>query len=140
MNGLDGLIRLHKWRLDEKRQVLAELERLAARLREQLATLERELATEQRVAASSMEAAAAYGQYAAAVISRRTTINRSLADVEGQIRQALEEVAEAFRELKKYDLAKARRERDAAEKAKRQEQAQLNELGLVLHRRNEADA
>jgi hypothetical protein len=33
------LIRLHKWRLDEKRQVLAELERLAARLRQEAADL-----------------------------------------------------------------------------------------------------
>ncbi|HEY4133663.1 MAG TPA: flagellar export protein FliJ [Alphaproteobacteria bacterium] len=137
MNGLDGLIRLNKWRLDEKRQALAELERLASRLREQMTMLEQELAAEQRIAATSAEAVITYGHYANAVIVRRETLNKSLAEVEGQIRHALDDVAEAFRELKKFDIVKARRARDAAEKSKRLQQAQLDELGLTLYSRSE---
>lgn len=137
MKGLEGLIRLHRWRLDEKRQVLAELERLAARLREQLAHLDREVAEEQQVAANSPEAMAAYGQYAKGVIERRAKLTQSLGETEERMRAALEEVAHAFRELKKYDLVKARRDRVAQEKEKRQQQAVLDELGLVLFRRQE---
>jgi flagellar export protein FliJ len=136
MNGLDGLIRLNKWKLDEKRLALAELERLAARLRDQLTMLEREMAAEQKVAAGSVEAGIAYGHYAKGVIVRRATIKQSLAEVEGQIRLALDDVAEAFRDLKKFDIVKARRDRDAAEKAKRLQQSQLDEMGLQLHRRS----
>ena len=112
MNGLDGLIRLNKWKLDEKRLALAELERLAARLRDQLSLLEREMAAEQKVAAGSIEAGIAYGQYANAVIARRTTLAKSLGEVDVQIRLALEDVAEAFRDLKKFDIIKVRRDRD----------------------------
>lgn len=137
MKGLEGLIRLNKWRLDEKRQVLAELERLAARLRQELVDLEHEVAQEQKVAASSPEAMAIYGQYATAVIARRAKLNQSLAEVEQRMRGALDDVTLAFRELKKYELVKARRDRTAQEREKRQQQAVLDELGLVLYRRQE---
>lgn len=140
MNGLEGLIRLNKWKLDEKRQALAELERLAQRLRDQLVSLERELAAEQKIAAQSVEAGMSYAYYADAVMKRRETINRSLAEVEGQIRLALDEVAEAFRDLKKFDIVKARRDREAAEKAKRLQQSLLDEMGLQLHRRSGENA
>jgi flagellar FliJ protein len=140
MNGLDGLIRLNKWKLDEKRLALAELERLAERLRDQLSMLERELAAEQKIAAGSIEAGIAYGQYANGVITRRATLGKSLGEVEGQIRLALEDVAEAFRDLKKFDIVKARRDREASEKLKRLQQSQLDEMGLQLHRRSSEQA
>ncbi len=140
MNGLEGLIRLNKWKLDEKRLALAELERLAQRLRDQLSALERELAAEQKIAANSVEASISYAHYANAVTLRRGILNQSLAEVEAQIRVALEDVAEAFRELKKFDIVKARRDREAAEKNKRLQQGLLDEMGLQLHRRSSENA
>lgn len=137
MKGIDGLIRLHRWRLDEKRLVLAEIERLAARLRQELGDLEQEVASEQKVAGGSPEAMATYGHYAVAVIDRRATLTRSLAEAEEQARIALEAVSAAFRELKKYELVKARRERTEEDKERRRQQAVLDELGLSLYRRQE---
>jgi flagellar FliJ protein len=137
MKGLEGLIRLHRWKLDEKRLVLAELERLAARLRQELIDLETEVADEQKIAATSTEAMATYGNYAAAVIARRAKLNQSLSEIEERMRAALEEVTAAFRELKKYELVKARRDKNAEQQEKRQQQAVLDELGLVLYRRQE---
>jgi flagellar FliJ protein len=137
VKGLDQLIRLHRWRLDEKRQVLAELERLAARLRQEMADLEREVANEQKIAAASPETMVTYGHYANAVIGRRATLTQSLSEIEGRTRAALDEVAQAFRELKKYELVKSRRDRSAEDKEKRQQQAVLDELGLTLYRRQE---
>ena len=140
MNGLEGLIRLNKWKLDEKRLALAELERLAQRLRDQLSALERELASEQKIAADSVEASISYAHYANAVTLRRGILNQSLAEVETQIRVALDDVAEAFRDLKKFDIVKARRDREAAEKNKRLQQGLLDEMGLQLHRRSSENA
>ena len=131
------MIRLHKWRLDEKRQVLAELERLASRLRQELADLELEVAAEQKIAADSPEAMSAYGRYATAVIARREKMNQSLAEVEQRMRGALDDVTLAFRELKKYELVNARRESAEQALEKRQQQAVLDELGLALYRRQE---
>ena len=39
MKAIDGLIRLHRWRLDEKRLKLSELERLVGTLREEIRKL-----------------------------------------------------------------------------------------------------
>ena len=137
MKGLPALIRLHKWRLDEKRQVLAELERLASRLRQEQIDLELEVTDEQEVAANSPEAMAAYGPYATAVIARRARLHQSLVEVEQRMHGALEDVTLAFRELKKYELVNARRDRVALDQEKRQQQAVLDELGLNLYRRQE---
>ena len=137
MKGLPALIRLHQWRLDEKRQVLAELERLAARLRQELLDLELEVVAEQKIAAGSVAMMTGYSHYAKAVILRREKLTQSLDEVEQRTRAALDDVTLAFRELKKFELVNARRESAEQALEKRQQQAVLDELGLVLYRRQE---
>ncbi len=136
MKGLPNLIRLHRWRLDEKRKDLAELERLGTELRAQGARLEEEMRHEQKTAASNAEAGYAYGAYAKAVIARRGAIAASLAEVKAKIRQAAEAVTEAFRELKRFEVAQERRETAAKDKAAKHERQILDELGLTGHRRD----
>ena len=48
-------------------------------------------------------------------------------------------VAEAFAELKKYEITKANRERREQEEANRIEQNLLDEMGLAMHRRNSGE-
>lgn len=134
MKGLPNLIRLHRWRLDEKRKNLVELERLAVELREQAARLEAEMKQEQQAAAGSREAGYAYGAYADTVIARRGAIAASLAEVKAKITQAAEAVAEAFRELKRFEVAQERREQAAKDKAAKIDRQILDELGLQAHR------
>ncbi len=71
MKALPTLIRMHRWRLEEKRRKLVELERLRAELAAQAQRLEERLASEQRVAKHSEEGRYAYGAYAASIIKRR---------------------------------------------------------------------
>lgn len=137
MKGLPTLIRLHRWRLDEKRKQLAALERLAAKLREQRRRLEEELRAEQDVARSLTGAEFTYAAYAKAVVQRRETLARSIAEAEGQIERVMAEVTEAFRELKRYEVAQANRERAAEEEAARREQAVLDDVGANVYRRRE---
>lgn len=134
MKGLPNLIRLHRWRLDEKRKNLAELERLAVDLRDRGVRLEDEMKQEQKTAAGSAEAGYAYGPYAKTVISRREAIAASLAEVKAKTSQAAEAVAEAFRELKRFEVAQERREQAAKDKEAKQERQILDELGLQGHR------
>lgn len=129
MKGLPNLIRLHHWRLDEKRKQVAELRRLAAELWGQRHRLEEELRTEQDVARSSTEAGTTYGGYAKSVIERRRNLEVSIRDVEAQIERATMAVTEAFREVKHYELALAEREKKAGEKMARRERAVLDEIG-----------
>ncbi len=135
MKGLDNLIRLHRWQLDEKRRHLVDLDRLTQHLAAQIRGLEGEIRNEQQVAGSSTEAAMTYGDYVQAAIGRREKLDASLAELQSQRIVANEEVAEAYRELKKYELVKARNQRLANKRRQHQEQQVMDEVGLNLFRR-----
>lgn len=135
MKGLPNLIRLYRWRLDEKRRNLAELERLAADLRQQGCRIEEEVRNEQGVAAASPEIGFAYGAYATAVIARRTKLAASLAEVKAKIATAAADVTESFQELKRLEIAQSHREQAAKQRAAKLEQLGLDELGISAHRR-----
>src|SRR5919199_4442162 len=105
MSALETLIRVHRWQLDERRQQLGELDRLADKLRLERRRLDDEDAAEQRAAALSHEASLAYPNYAAALRDRRAKLDASIAGVEEQIVRARDALAEAFQEVKRYELA-----------------------------------
>lgn len=136
MKGLPNLIRLHRWRLDEKRKNLAELERLAEELRDQGRRIEEEMRAEQAAAGASTEAGFAYAAYARAVIARRAKLAASLADAKAKIAAAAVEVTESFQELKRLELAQEHRITAERQRTARLDQAVLDELGIALHRRN----
>jgi flagellar protein FliJ len=140
MKALDGLIRLHRWKLDEKRLKLAELERLVGALREEMRKLEGAVAHEGAVASASAEASYGFGAFAAEAIERRRRLEQSLAEADEQVRAASDEVADAFRDLKKFDVVKSRELRLAEERTRRREQATLDEIGLTLYRRNKKES
>lgn len=133
MKGLPNLIRLHRWRLDEKRRNLAELERLAAELRDQGVRIEENMRSEQKVAVNSPEAGFAYGNYAKAVIARRATLAASLAEVQLKISETADDVTQSFQELKRFEIAQEHREKAARERAARLEQFAFDELGARRH-------
>jgi flagellar export protein FliJ len=135
MKNLDSVIRLHQWQLDEKRQKVSELERLATRFRAEIEQLETRLKHEQEVAARSTEAATGYGNYALAVVARRDKLNQSLAGLEDEMVQAVEDVAVAFQEFKKFDLIRTRDREKADLKRKRTQERAMDEAGLNLYRR-----
>lgn len=135
MSGLQTLIRLHRWRLDEKRRALAELRLLEEQLREQAARLEEEIKIEQRTARERPEAALTYGHFAVQAIARRTRIAESIAQVQQQAVQAEEEMAVAFQEVKRYELAEEDRERRRADDQRRKEAIVLDETAAVGFRR-----
>ena len=118
MKKLDNLVRLHRWRLDEKRR-----------------KLENGLKIEQQGASRDTEAATGYGSYASAVIARRQKLNQSLAGLESELAEATDDVAEAFQEFKKFDLIKTRNEHKAKLSRKRVHQKEIDEAGLNVYRR-----
>jgi flagellar export protein FliJ len=130
-NELHSLIRLHRWGVDEKRRRLAELLRVAAGLEDRGRRLEAEIKNEQAVAgASPVEVGFIYGNYAEAVIGRRQRIAGSIAGTEVEIAAAREELGDAYRELKKYEIAQDERDKRQAEELSRKEQIILDELGI----------
>lgn len=137
MSSLATVIRVHKWQLDERRRALAELQSLADRLHDEARRLEDEIHREQETAKSDFEASFAYAGYAKRAMLRRQRIADSITQVEEQIAAATEAMAEAFQELKRFELAEEERQRREKEKLRRKENAMLDETAVVGHRRRQ---
>jgi len=132
---MTGMIRLHKWQLDEKRRDLVELEKMRGDLRKNLSDLQNELTEEQKKASETPVVSIAYAGYAQNVIARRVNIVNSMLEVEASIETCKDQVAEAFKELKKYEVVEQReRERELRVRGRR-EQSELDELAINMHRR-----
>ena len=138
MNSLKTLIRLHKQALDEKRWVLAALEGRRDGIIGQREDLERQVVEEQAFAARTPEVQFAYGAFANRVILTREALAQQLREIEAEIEIAGAEVAEAYAELKKYEIALSLRERRARAEAARRERYELDEIGLKMHHRRRA--
>ena len=134
MRGVDGMIRLSKWRLDERRRELRGLEDMLAGLVGELAALSRELESEQ-TAARRDNVISLYGSYAKSVINRRENLERSIEETEVAVEEKKDEVSAAFQDLKRYEIAAERAARRAAEEYERRDQAALDEIALSMHRR-----
>lgn len=139
MKGVAAMVRVHKWKLEERSRILQELERLRQKLQQAASQLEAELVAEQHQARGGGLASITYGGYAQSVIQRRDHIAKSLAEVGAQSEQARTDVAAAFQELKKYELALANREKQKKQKEARAERQTLDELGTVMHRRRQRE-
>lgn len=142
---LDSLIRLHRWRVEERRRELAEAERREAELGARLRALEAELEAERAEAASASSGQAGapsvtgadYAAYAAGVRQRQQALSAPLAEAARRRQQAGEALAAAFRELKKYELAEANRRARVRAAAARREQGVLDEIAQNTTRRGE---
>ena len=132
--GLDGMIRLHKWQLDEKRRELSGLEAMREDLLHRKASLEEEIAREQKVATTE-EVSYAYAGFANAAIVRRRKLEGSVREIEQTINAKKDEIHESFQELKKFEILAERRRAQAAHTAAKREQAEFDEISLNIHRR-----
>jgi flagellar protein FliJ len=135
MTALAQLIRLHRWRLDELRRHLSDVEALAAKLDEQRRRLEVEDKREQSLAGASPEAAFAYPAYAQLLIERRRKLALSQSEAAEQIAKARAALTDAFQELKRYEAAAASRMRQQQRREQIKQQQALDELGVDRFRR-----
>lgn len=140
MKSLKSLIRLHRHRVDERRRQLKDLESMREQFLAAAASLNEALAAEGAVASAAPETAFTYGDYATSVRERRDKLFTSIEEVDGQITAAREALSEAYQDLKKYEITQANRDRVAAVRAARIEQATLDEVGLNMYRRGRTSA
>lgn len=132
MADLNGVIRFRRYQLDEKRQTLAELQRLATGLAHEQARLEQSIETEKQASltVSDTQAAFAFGAFVQSALDRRKRIEQSRAQLETQIEGATEEVRGAFNELKKFEQTEAQRQAREAQRRAHVESMQLDEVGI----------
>ncbi len=137
MKGLAALIRLHSWRLDEKRRELGDLQRLEDQLLADAQRLEQEVVAEQEVAKTAETGSFSFAGYMVGVQDRRRRIAASIVDVRRRIEDKRAEVAEAFRELKRYEITQAERLKREKAEAERRTQTELDEMSLVHYGRRQ---
>ncbi|MBL4612910.1 MAG: flagellar FliJ family protein [Emcibacter sp.] len=135
--GMTGMIRLHKWQLDEKRRNMSDLEKMRADLQQNLTDLQVELIAEQKKVAESPVVSIAYAGYAQQVGVRRINIVNSILEVEVSIEDMKDQLADAFKELKKYEIVEQRERQRKLIKRNRVQQAELDEMASNIHRRRQ---
>ncbi|AVM74798.1 flagellar export protein FliJ [Magnetospirillum gryphiswaldense] len=134
--GLKTLIRLAKFEVDEKRRVLTALQTEEERTLHDILQSEVQLRKEQELAASdAVGIGFMYGAYHRAWMDERQKLFARLGTIRQQIELARDELAEAFRTQKTYEVTQANREKREQEEADRKEQNFLDEVGMTQHRR-----
>lgn len=138
MNSLHSVIRVHRWQLDEKRRAMSDLESLAERLSLELRRLDEEVERERAVVGQGSGSTADYANYMKAVQLRREHLIESREQVERQIAAASKDIAESYRDLKKYEIAQSDRERNAQLRRRRRETVMFDEIAVTAHNRRGA--
>lgn len=138
MRSRDSLIRLHRFQVDEKRRQVVEIETMIAEFRRKEAELEQQILSEQERAGVSDVGHYAYPTFAKAARDRRENLLKSIEGLTVQLEAAKDDLAEAFSELKKYELMNEKESLRAKAELSAREQAELDEVGLAMHRRGTA--
>ena len=138
MSSLKQLVRLHRWNLDEKRQKLNEFEALRERMLSDIAELDRIAENETERAKQGGQAALALPSFISGLVGRRKKLEDTLKEIEISIERARDDLADAFQELKRYELADENEEKRKTQARKRRETQRDDEQGLESFRRRAA--
>lgn len=140
--GLKTLIRLAKFEVDEKRRVLTALQNQEERVIADIAQSEVTLRKEQELAKSdALGVGFIYGAYHRSWMAQRQALFARLSTIRAEIEKARDDLAEAFRTLKTYEVTQANREKREREELERKEQIFLDEVGMTQYlRKNKEDA
>ena len=139
MADLRPLIRLYRWRLDEKQRALAELRDREERLVAECDQHEETIRAEQRTIRDSFEVSFGYANFAKAAIARRNHLAQALADIRDEITTASDQLAEAFQDLKRFELAQEQRVKQEKERLRHKENEMLDETASVGFRRRKLE-
>ena len=139
MADLSPLIRLRKYRVEEKQKILAELFRQAELLEGRRRVLLANVDREQNLAEESqdIDSMVAFSAYAARVYTEIEKINGQIAKMEPRIEKAQDDMREAFSEQKKAEIIQEQREKEEVEKNAKKEGSTLDEIGMDAFRRKD---
>lgn len=126
---LETLIRYHKMQLDGLRQQQAQLEQSKESLREAKERLNRQRLQEQDMADANPLFGSYFGGYAQRIKEQCTQIDGSIAEIDRRLDELGKEIANMFGELKKYEIAKEKRDEEERLALLAAEQRELDAVG-----------
>lgn len=138
MKSREVLVRLHRFKVEGLQRRMKGLADMRQDLARKSTDLETMLQEEQKKAAATDLGRLTYPSFVRAVMARRENIQKTIDELERQSAALTEELQEAFRELKKYEVdAENARMRERVQDARR-EQSALDETALAGHIRSAA--
>jgi flagellar protein FliJ len=138
MKGLATLIKLHKRALDELRRKMTSLESQKIQLQKLSGKLAEDVKTEMHLAGQQPEMGNFFGDYAKRMKMRQQEIAGEIKSLDKQMDTLGNEIAEAFTELKKFEIAQENDRRRKLEIEKQKETLAMDEIaGQQFQRRKE---
>jgi hypothetical protein len=134
MKGFEGLIRFQKWKVDEQRRVVGTLEGNKAEYTNKIDAMEASVERE-KIFFKENPTDSSFGVYLNGVKKQREDFEEVIATIQVDIDKERDILSELFQDLKQYEIAHANRVAEEKEKVAKAEEAELNEIGLELHRR-----
>ena len=135
MSQYDKLVRLKEFELDEKRRdagsILSEINRLT----EKKQSLDESLKQEQDISSSSIEVLGQYSNFASRVKKEREIVDGAIAEVEKAYVEANRLVNAAYQEVRKAEIIRDEAIKKEAEKRRREQQMEMDEVAQNIHRR-----
>lgn len=135
MAELGGIIRYRKWQLDEKRRELAVLQGERTEIVALIEALDAEMLAQQAIRDSDISSMT-LGAYIEGSRKKKAWLNEDLRKKDEEITDKQDVVSEAFRELKTLEIAERRQLERKRKEIQRQEQNELDELGLQAFEKN----
>lgn len=136
MKTLKTLIKLHRRQLDELRRQMTDLEKQKAQLQQASAKLQDELRDEIDKAGVQPEMGQFFGGFAKRIQQRQDEIGSEISELDVQINALNDEIAEAYTDVKKYEIAEENAIKREKEAESRRETNMLDELAAQQHRRH----
>lgn len=139
MADLNPLIRLRKFRVEEKQKILAELFRQAELLEGRKRAILDEMAHERKIAEESrqVEALVTYAAYSSRMMGEVDRLDVQLKRLDVKIEKAQDDMREAFSEQKKAEIIQERREAEEMAEREAKESKSLDDIGIEAFRRSE---
>lgn len=129
------LIKISKDFLDQRKRELSVFLTKRDELLENKRKLKEQLESEREFAEKNFEALHAFTNFSINVGVKQENLDKFVAKMDEEVEKISEQIAEAFAELKKYEIMLDRKEMEMLAEMVKKESAELDEIGLVLHRR-----
>jgi flagellar protein FliJ len=139
MKGIKTLIKLHKRTLDELRRKMISLENQKNQLLQASSKLQEELQREVDIAGKRPDMAQFFGDFAKRIKARQEQLAEEVRIIDKQIVKLSDEVAAAYSEVKKFEIAESNAEKRAEREVNRKETIELDEIAGQQHRRRHED-
>lgn len=130
MKSIKTLIKINKLALDEKRQELVVLEEQKTQLLQWQKNMKEDLDKEFQFVTSNPEMSMTFDSYRKKVTQRQLNMEMVLKDLNLQIERKLQQIADLFSEVKKYEIIQQQNIAKILKEQKHKETKALDEIAL----------